>query len=555
MPLLILDGAEAVRTRKENPFAQWGARGEPNRVEPYARPGFDAPFQLEPGEKIFTIGSCFARNIEAELARRGFAIPMRDLFRVGPFAGLGNEIVNNYGTPSIFNELAWAFGEEPFDEASEFVELSDGRFVDLHIANSVRPGALDEVRVRRAALLEATRQLAGCRVLVMTLGLVELWFDTRSGRYLNTAPLPMILHRWPDRFELHVLSFDEAHGYLRRALDIAARHARPDLRVILTVSPVPMFATHRRADVLVANGYSKAVLRAVAEHVWMEDARVSYFPSFESVTLSDRRVAWADDLVHVTPEIVALNVGRMVDAFTGAANPGDERLPIGLDRTVETPEAVLLIEEARNARLADDAGFFARHAARSEQSHGFLLEHARFLHARGDDESALALLARSHRPEAALLIAEIELARGRPAEAAAIMRPFCRPGGKSVAHWRMLIDATTALGDRAGLLAIEADWLHSTHQGLAENTRFHIARALKRLGDLPGAIARFRIAEAFYQGSNAFVAIETAAALIEGGYRGEAAAVLDGATPETDWHRKRLGQLREKLATEASVTS
>jgi len=43
--------------------------------------------------------------------------------------------------------------------------------------------------------------------------------------------------------------------------------------------------------------------------------RVDYFPSYESVTLSDRSLAWRDDLIHVKPEIVATNVGRMAAAY------------------------------------------------------------------------------------------------------------------------------------------------------------------------------------------------------------------------------------------------
>ena len=139
MPLLSLSSADAVRTRKTNPHAGWGVRTEENRIEPFTRPAFDAPFRFEAGERIFTIGSCFARNVENELARRGFGLPMRDLFKTPAFERLAPWYVNNYGAPSIYNEFAWAFGEEPFGEADAFVELDDGRYYDLSLHHGLRP--------------------------------------------------------------------------------------------------------------------------------------------------------------------------------------------------------------------------------------------------------------------------------------------------------------------------------------------------------------------------------------------------------------------------------
>src|SRR5215510_6563682 len=102
MPLFVLSGADAVASRKTNPVATWGDRNAPNRVEPIATPAFKVPFRLEPGERIFTVGSCFARNVETELMKRGFQIPMRELFKRPEFAKLELTIINNFGTPSIY---------------------------------------------------------------------------------------------------------------------------------------------------------------------------------------------------------------------------------------------------------------------------------------------------------------------------------------------------------------------------------------------------------------------------------------------------------------------
>lgn len=105
MAIMKISADEAVRNRK-NEFGAWGRRGEANRVEPIARPGFKVPFSLVPGESIFTIGSCFARNVENALVDRGFDIPARDLFTLPEFKDVHLSVLNNFGVPSIANELA-----------------------------------------------------------------------------------------------------------------------------------------------------------------------------------------------------------------------------------------------------------------------------------------------------------------------------------------------------------------------------------------------------------------------------------------------------------------
>jgi len=57
----------------------------------------------------------------------------------------------------------------------------------------------------------------------------------------------------------------------------------PSLKVILTVSPVPLVATNTENNVLVASSYSKSVLRAVCGEIDARYSHVQYFPSFEIV--------------------------------------------------------------------------------------------------------------------------------------------------------------------------------------------------------------------------------------------------------------------------------
>jgi hypothetical protein len=56
------------------------------------------------------------------------------------------------------------------------------------------------------------------------------------------------------------------------------------VRVLLTVSPVPLIATYEERHVLTATTYSKSVLRVAAETIVRETDWVDYFPSFEIIT-------------------------------------------------------------------------------------------------------------------------------------------------------------------------------------------------------------------------------------------------------------------------------
>lgn len=547
MPIITLDGREAVRIRKANTVATWGNRSEDNRVEPVAKPSFPVPFRFKKGEKIFTIGSCFARNVESELRSSGFRVPMRDLFTTPAFANLNTEIVNNFGTPSIYNELAWAFGEREFDESKGFLEVRPGQFVDLHLVSSIRPGPIEDVRARREGLHIATRSLAKCRVLIMTLGLVELWYDTDSGDYLNVSPLPSTLIQFPDRFELHVLSFDECYRYLRQAFDIAFKYGRRDLKVILTVSPVPMMATHRPCDVMVANSYSKSVLRAVAEQVCAENDRIIYFPSYESVTLSDRRVAWMDDLVHVTDELIAFNVERMVGAFTGAKDH-DPAGPVLINFPEETAEALIMADRAQDARTRGDADFFAEEGHRAVKSSAFAIEYARFLHDNGDFERALEIVADDKGHSASILRGELYYALGANAQVIETVKPLCRRGIKGNAQWRLRLNASVNEGDVEAILATRDDWIKANPRR-ETYILTQIGSGLRRAGEVE--LATQHLAEAMSRtDANVVTAIEMSTMLLLQGRAVEARDALNGAVPEIDAHAHRITQLKKRIEIE-----
>jgi len=212
----------------------------------------------------------------------------------------------------------------------------------------------------------------------------------------------------PERFELHVLSYDDAYKYLADALAILHREA-PGMRVLLTVSPVPLMSTHRPMDVMLANSYSKSVLRTAAEEAVVRHDFVTYFPSFESFTLSDRKLAWRDDLVHTNDDLVAFNVQRMISAFTSGSSD---------DEGTVLEQAQLLAETDPAQTLA-------------------------LLH---DDDSMAALVVKSR----------AMIAQGNAHQAYDLLDAVCQPRFKSRSAWLGLIQSAMATGDVAlAVLAYE----------------------------------------------------------------------------------------------------
>lgn len=328
MPLVEILAREilAARATAGTSIKAWPTREESdNRVEPLAKPYFDTPFRLIPGENVFTIGSCFARNVEAKLLDRGYKIPALDIFKRDDFAKIDPSALNNYGVPSIYQELAWALDPEfPFVPEASFSEVFPGKFVDSHLPVGIRPAPIEVVTARREAVRQAVARVKDCRVIIITLGLTEVWYDKKHHLYINTHPRLKALEAEPERYVLRVLNFEETMTYLRKIADIIEKFGRPDTQIIVTVSPVPMGSTHRPVDVMVANTYSKSVLRTAAEHIVAERKNVHYYPSYESFILSDRKRAFKHDMVHVEQELVDLNVGRMVTGFTERSTDLDQ---------------------------------------------------------------------------------------------------------------------------------------------------------------------------------------------------------------------------------------
>jgi hypothetical protein len=318
-----IDGAAAWAGSLADPYAVWDAAPGAERFAHSVRgrlaqgaaiPHVAPKFHVRADDVFFCIGSCFARVVEYELLYRGLrvtSLSLRAEMAEVPYAP--NGFVSKFTTASMLNELRWSLAGVPFPDDA-FVADGEG-YRDLQLANQPAPVTLGRARERRRDVAAYFGRLREASVIVVTLGLVEVWYDALTGLYLNSAPTFDMVHRFPGRFTVHVSDYAENRARLGEICDIVEREGRADARIVVTVSPVPLHRTFAGGDVLVANGYSKSTLRAVAGDVARTRGNVEYFPAYELVSVSDRAFAYDDDQVHVTFGMAELVVNTFLHSF------------------------------------------------------------------------------------------------------------------------------------------------------------------------------------------------------------------------------------------------
>lgn len=249
-------------------------------------------FRITPLMRFVTAGSCFAQHIGRALAERRYgwfdaepvmAYMPEDMRRAYGYGVFSFRTGNIYTPKMLCQWLEAAVGDGALP--SEIWE-EGGRYYDP-LRPKIEPEGFvspEELTAARAATLAAIRlSVETADVFVFTLGLTEHWYNAETGMEYALCPgtaggvFDPALHKFGNH------DFVATHAAMRRAVDLMAA-ANPNLKVLLTVSPVPLTATATGGHVLTATTYSKSVLRAVAGQIVAEYPQVDYFPSYEIIT-------------------------------------------------------------------------------------------------------------------------------------------------------------------------------------------------------------------------------------------------------------------------------
>lgn len=296
----------------------------PGRLDPMV----GRPFTIGRGERIATLGSCFAQHIARHLEKSGLDYFVAEQ----PPPGMGDEEARrrNYGVFSARYGNVYTVRQavQLFDRAfGRFAPVEDvwprgERYVDPFRPTVDPEGFASPEAVRTAATEHLTRVrsvFCNAAIIVFTLGLTEGWRSKRDGAMFPIAPgvsggtFDPDLHE-PVNFTIWEVMQD-LNGFIERILSVNSA-----ARILLTVSPVPLIATHEDRHVVVSTTYSKSVLRVAAAEAEKEYPCVTYFPSYEIITSPHAQGAYFESDLRSVSEVGVQHVMRVFSRhFLGEA--------------------------------------------------------------------------------------------------------------------------------------------------------------------------------------------------------------------------------------------
>lgn len=243
--------------------------------------------------RFSTYGSCFAQHISRALVARKLAwvnaepAPSRtpeDIalsFNYGIFSA---RTANIYTARQLLMLTKMACGQMEVDQP-EIWQDRDRAYDSLRPA--IEPNgfaSMEEAYLSRMSMVRAFRRsIAEADLFIFTLGLTEGWESRATGLAYAMCPGTLAGTFDESAHQFRNYGFAEIRSDLELAVALM-RDINPDLRFVLTVSPVPLTATASGQHVLVATTRSKSVLRAVAGEIAEADPNVDYFPSYEIIS-------------------------------------------------------------------------------------------------------------------------------------------------------------------------------------------------------------------------------------------------------------------------------
>ncbi len=307
---------------------QVAPKGNLADVNPITRP---TPGLITRATPVGTMGSCFASRLQDWLIDYGynFVKTERDPSNPDSFAAQTARFGIVFNTACCRQVFEAALGR--FTPAERWWHMPNGCLMDPYrygVHWTSEDAAERDLRHHAECVREAIRR---CEVFIVTPGIAEVWTSRADGSTFAAAPPKEVYN--PERHAFGLSTVDENIANLE-GMYAAMREINPRIRLILTVSPVPLTATFRPMHWSVGTTVSKATLRVAVDRFCDAHPEVIYFPSYEIVTMLTPDAFEADN-VHVRNE----HVGRIMTTFMRAH--GD----------LDTPDANQAANQA--ARAAD----------------------------------------------------------------------------------------------------------------------------------------------------------------------------------------------------------
>lgn len=243
----------------------------------------DAP-QIGRDTQVTAFGSCFAANISNWLSKRNYRVLTKDNSAKDAYVvSMGEGMVNSF---VIRQQFEWAWENADFQQ-------------DLwHGYDATSYGYDESIRLQTKKIFDETD------VFVLTFGLSEVWYDEVTGSvFWRTIPKEVYD---PSRHKFRVSTAEENRDNIEAIYQLIRKH-RPDAKIIMTLSPIPLIATFRDNSCLTSNSVSKAVLRVAIDEVvrkHKDEGALYYWPSYEIVT-DVFHLPYREDRRHIEPQVLS----------------------------------------------------------------------------------------------------------------------------------------------------------------------------------------------------------------------------------------------------------
>ncbi len=260
----------------------------PSELDPF----LNVPFQIGKADLVSTMGSCFAQHISKELVKNGFNYYLAELppeyLNSEQAAAFGYNIFsarygNIYTVRQAVQLFKRAFGT--FTPQDEFWISKSRKFIDP-FRPQIHPDGYDDLNTLfsdRDVHFDAVKKIfTNSNVIIFTLGLTEAWQNDSDGSIFPLAPGVVSNEHDASKYSGKNFSVNEVIQDLFEFKSLL-KSINADCRIILTVSPVPLIATHQSEHVLQSTVYSKSVLRVAAKELCDAFSDILYFPSFEII--------------------------------------------------------------------------------------------------------------------------------------------------------------------------------------------------------------------------------------------------------------------------------
>jgi tetratricopeptide (TPR) repeat protein len=241
--------------------------------------------------KFFTMGSCFARNLAKSLIDSGYPSHHMEI----------SEYINTTFANRVF--VDW-LGDADID-----AEIRD-RIVELLPRGWSKDNALQIIK--------------NSDVFILTLGVAPAFFDRTTGDFVLPRPSALNSRVLAEKYLFRTTTVKENVDNVLYLIEFI-RSISPGMKIVVTVSPVPLLASFEYESAVQADCLSKSTMRLVAHEVVNNSnlSNILYWPSFEvfrwaGSNASDYYAADDGAAWHVSEDKVAGTVRAFVEMFSAA---------------------------------------------------------------------------------------------------------------------------------------------------------------------------------------------------------------------------------------------